>query len=92
MDCSPPGSSVHRITPARILEWAAISSSKGLSQPRDQIEPASPVAPALAGGDSLSLSPLVAKVSTNLDLKLKRSQLNARMVSYNFNDDKMNRT
>ena len=30
MDCSPPGSSVHGITPARILEWAAISSSRGI--------------------------------------------------------------
>ena len=36
MDCSQPGSSVHRILQARILEWVAISSSKGSSQPRDQ--------------------------------------------------------
>ena len=28
MDCSPPGSSVHGILQARILEWVAISSSK----------------------------------------------------------------
>ena len=27
MDCSPPGSSVHGILQARILEWVAISSS-----------------------------------------------------------------
>ena len=27
MDCSPPGSSVHRILQARILEWVAISYS-----------------------------------------------------------------
>ena len=26
MDCSPPGSSVHRIFQARILDWVAISS------------------------------------------------------------------
>ena len=31
MDCSPPGSSVHGISQARILEWAAISSSRGSS-------------------------------------------------------------
>ena len=31
MDCSPPGSSVHGISQARILEWAAISSSKLMS-------------------------------------------------------------
>ena len=35
MDCSPPGSSVHGILQARILEWVAISSSRGSSQPRD---------------------------------------------------------
>ena len=34
-DCSPPGSSFHGIFQARILEWAAISSSRGSSQPRD---------------------------------------------------------
>ena len=36
MDCSPPGSSVHGISQARILEWVAISISRGSSQPRDQ--------------------------------------------------------
>ena len=36
MDCSLPGSSVHGIFPARILEWVAIYSSKGSSQPGDQ--------------------------------------------------------
>ena len=36
MDCSPPGSSVHGISQARILEWVAMSSSRGSSQPRDQ--------------------------------------------------------
>ena len=37
MDCSPPGSCVHRIFQARILKWVAISSSRGSSQPRDRI-------------------------------------------------------
>ena len=36
MDCSPPGSSVHGIFQARILEWDAIPFSRGSSQPRDQ--------------------------------------------------------
>ena len=36
MDCSPPGSSVHGILQARILEWAAMPSSRGSSRPRDQ--------------------------------------------------------
>jgi len=31
MDCSPPGSSVHGILQARILEWVAISFSRGSS-------------------------------------------------------------
>ena len=35
MDCSPPGFSVHGILQARILEWVAISSSRGSSGPRD---------------------------------------------------------
>ena len=39
MDCSPPGSSVHGILLARILEWVAMSSSRGLSL----------IPPALAG-------------------------------------------
>ena len=35
MDCSPPGFSIHGIFQARILEWVAISFSRGSSQPRD---------------------------------------------------------
>ena len=35
VDCSPPGSSVHGIFQARILEWVAISFSRGSSRPRD---------------------------------------------------------
>ena len=38
MDCSPPGSSVHGILQARILEWVAMSSSRGSSQPRDRAQ------------------------------------------------------
>ena len=34
-DCSPPGSSVHRIFQARILEWITISYSRRSSRPRD---------------------------------------------------------
>ena len=36
VNCSPPGSSVHRISQARILEWAAISFSRGSSLLKDQ--------------------------------------------------------
>ena len=35
MNCSLPGSSVHGIFQARVLEWVAISFSRGSSRPRD---------------------------------------------------------
>ena len=35
MDCSLPSSSIHGILQARILEWIAISFSRGSSRPRD---------------------------------------------------------
>ena len=47
LDCSPPGSSVHGISQARILEWAAFLSPGNLPDP--EIEPTSPASPALAG-------------------------------------------
>ena len=53
MNCSPPGSSVHGIFQARILEWVAVPFCRGSSWPRDR--PGSPVAPALQA-DSLMLS------------------------------------
>ena len=36
LDCIPPGSPVHGILQARILEWVAMPFSRGSSQPRDQ--------------------------------------------------------
>ena len=36
MDCSPPGSSVHGIFQARILQWVAISFSRGSFWPKDR--------------------------------------------------------
>ena len=36
VDYSTPGYSVHRILQARIMEWDAMSSSRGSSRPRDQ--------------------------------------------------------
>ena len=47
MGCRPPGSSVHGVLQARILEWRAISFSRG--SPKPAIEPASLASPALAG-------------------------------------------
>jgi len=48
MDCSPPGSSVHGILQARILDWVAITFFRTTSQPRDQTRVSA--SPALAGG------------------------------------------
>ena len=53
MDYSPPGSSVHAILQAKVLEWVAMPSSSESSPPRDWTT--SPVAPALQT-NSLSLS------------------------------------
>ena len=38
MDCSMPASSVHGIFQARLLEWVAISFSRGSSRPRDRTQ------------------------------------------------------
>ena len=45
VDCRPPGSSVHGILRERILEWVAISYSRGSPDPGIE-----PMSPALAGG------------------------------------------
>ena len=37
-DCSPPGSSVHGILQARLLEWVAVPFSRGSSRPRDRTQ------------------------------------------------------
>ena len=54
MGCSPPGSSVHGILQARILEWVAISFSRGSSRPRDQIR-----SPALQADTLISEPPVL---------------------------------
>ena len=46
-DCNPPGSSVHGISQAGILEWVAFPPPGKLPYPG--VEPTSPVSPALAG-------------------------------------------
>ena len=48
MDCSLPGSSVHGILQARILEWVACPPPGDLPDPG--IEPMSPASPALGNG------------------------------------------
>ena len=53
MNCSPPGSSVHGILQARVLEWVAISSSRGSSQGLNLCL----WSPVLAGGFFTTLTP-----------------------------------
>ena len=48
MDSSPPGSSIHGIFQARILDWVAIFATSG-DLPNLGVEPVSLVSPALAG-------------------------------------------
>ena len=55
MDCSPPGSSVHGISQARMLEWVAMPSPRDLPDPG--IGPKSLASPALAGGFFTTESP-----------------------------------
>ena len=55
VNSSPPGSSLHGIFQAKILEWVAISSSR--RSPDPGIEPASLMSPEFVGG-SLPLSHL----------------------------------
>ena len=76
MDCSPPGSSIHVISQARILEWVTISYSKGSSWPRIK-----PMSLALASSSlplshlgSLGKSWLLSKYLRN-DLKIFPNKL-----------------
>ena len=61
MDCSLPGSSVHGILQARILEWVAISYSRGSSQPRNQA----------GGSPALQADSLPAELPVKPRLKVK---------------------
>ena len=54
MDGSPPGSSIHGIFQARILEWVAFPPHRDLADPG--IKPAFPVSAALKA-DSLRVEP-----------------------------------
>ena len=66
VDCSPPGSSVHRILQARVLEWVAIPFSRDLPNPG--IEPGSPALqadslPSEPPGKPLYILPPLSKIS-----------------------------
>ena len=48
MDCSPPGSSIHGIFQARVLEWDAIAFSQVYAQETPNLPPLKPVPPTAA--------------------------------------------
>ena len=58
MDCNLPGSTVHEIFQARILEWVALSYPGDLPNPG--IEPSSLASSALAGGFFTTAPPAAA--------------------------------
>ena len=69
MDCGMPGSSVHGISQAKVLEWVAISFSRGSCQPR--LKPVSPAFPALQA-DSFTAEPFEKPWTSKLHLKGQR--------------------
>ena len=72
MDCSPPGSSVHGIFQARILECGAISFSRGCSPPRSLALWADALPSELPGNDSaialLGIQPQGLKAGNQTDI------------------------
>ena len=67
-DCSPPGSSIHGIFQTRILDWVAISSSRGSSWPSGRPEGSNPSLPRLLTRQESSL-PLSQDLGSLLELK-----------------------
>ena len=77
VDCSPPSSSVHGILQARVLEWVAISFSRGSSQPRDRTQVS-----LIAGRSSpLNLFSLPLYSRKGFDLGDTKGTLHAKMGS-----------
>ena len=74
MDCSPPGSSIHGILQARILEWVVISFSRGSSRPLEEIEPWSPALRAGALTSELPCSVVERQIQNLLTCFLERSK------------------
>ena len=78
MDYSTPGSSVHGISQARILEWVAIPFSSGCSKPRNEL-----MSPALQA-DSLPLSHLGSSKTCKYVLTLQSFNLRPRFFFFWF--------
>ena len=68
MDCSLPGSSILWIFQARILEWVAISFSRGSSQPKERTQVSTLQADSLTSEPPMLLSQFVPPSPTQLGL------------------------
>ena len=79
MDCSLPGSSVHKFLQARILEWVAMPSSRGSSRPGDQT-----CVSYISCISRQELQPLTYKMGVTTVVAL----LGSHMVSQTWNDCK----
>ena len=79
MDYSPPGSSIHEIFQARVLEWVAIFSPGDLLDPG--IEPGSPTLQA----DALPSEPLGKPQTQKTGGKTSLSMVHKQLVEYSCN-------
>ena len=77
MECSPPGSSVHGISQARILEWVSTSSSMGSSWHRDQTH-ISCIAGEFFTTEPLGKPPLSPIRQHKITIRNKRKKLNLK--------------
>ena len=73
IDSSLPGSSVHEISQARILELVVISFSRGSCQPRDQTR--SPASTATGRQFFTSEPPGMEVIPSTLEIRRKRSRI-----------------
>ena len=74
MDCHPPGSSVRGTLQARILEWVAMPSSRGLPNPG--VEPVSLTSSAPVGGFFTPGATWEASDKYDTELYIKKRKIN----------------
>ena len=88
MDCSLPGSSVHGVLQIRILEWLAITHSRGSSPPRDWTRISYISCITSAGGFFITSTPWEAQINMwppyNIHLKDHLSHLISIVFLYFF--------
>ena len=86
--CSPPASSVHGVSQARILEWVAMPSSRGSSQPRDwtYVSCFSCIAGRFFTAESLGKTNRTKNKQPNNSIKKLAEDLNTRLQRRNTED------